>query len=337
MLRWGAEHGVFFPPLRISSLQSRTQVSRSGAGLLPSLRYPVAYLGAMVAAALAGAVVASTNATTALRGVIGLPVILSWLRYPYFLLLSWALIDPFIGSTAPFFNGSNLDSALTFPTLILVFTLPITRTFKRIPALPLFLAFVVWVLLGLNVSPLDHTEFLKQWLLLVDYVAVAVLAVKVVSTPRRMSGLITCLLVPAVAIGLYGIYGYATHQNILTTGNGPARITSIFSDAPTLALLLSNAVPLALYRVLTTRGPWRLLALSAVAVLVVGTGLTFSRGAIISVVICVVIMIMLVPSARLRIGLLGIAAAVVFVAAFANVGLLERFGELDTGTLNGRT
>jgi hypothetical protein len=318
-------------------MHSGPQVVRVGLRASASLRYPALYVGTMAAAVAAGAIIASHNATTTLRGLIGIPIILTWLRYPYFLLLSSVLIDPLVGSRIALFNGNNFDTALTVPTLIVFLTLPIIPTFRRIPALAFFSAFIVWVFLGIGVSPLDHSTFLKQWVLTLDGVAAAVLAVNVVTTPRRMSRLITFLLVAPVGIALYGIYGYITHQNVLVTGTGPARITSILSDAPTLAFLLSNVVPIALYRVVVTRGFSRLIALSVVLILLVATGLTFSRGAIISAVVSLVILIFLLPSARLKLGLVGLGAAVTGIAAVTNLGLFQRFSSSDTATLNGRT
>src|SRR5579884_2001989 len=297
----------------------------------------VVYVMAIAGSAIGGTYIARHNLTTSIKLLIGLPIIAVWLCYPYVLLLSWALIDPFIGSKAPFFNGNNFDTALTIPTLLLLFTIPVHRTFRRIPALALFGAFLIWVLLGINISPLDHTAFMKLWLIFVDYAAVALIASRVVSTESRLNGLIDALLVAPALIALYGIYGYATHQNVIVTDTGIPRITSIMSDAPTLALLVSNVVPLALYRVFTTREPRRALALFIAADLLAATALTFSRGAIISVTICIVVMTLLLPSVRMRLGMLAMIGIGLVAVLFSNVHLLERFAGTDTSSLNGRT
>jgi O-antigen ligase len=295
------------------------------------------YAGTALASAVAGAIIATHDTATSLKAIVGIPVIIAWIRYPFFLLASWVLIDPFIGSKTALLNGNNFVSALTIPVMLLAASLPLTRTFRAVPALGLFLAFLLWVLLGINVSPLDHGTFLKQWLIMIDFVAVAILSINFISTRDKLYRFIDIILIPPVIIALYGIYGYFTHQNVLHTGIGPARITSVFSDAPTLALLLSNVVPLALFRTFTSRGVRRVLVLTALAILLAGVALTFTRGAIISVAICLVVIVALLPSIRLRIAMLGLFALAVATASLTRLDVLQRFNSLDTATLNGRT
>src|SRR5581483_145250 len=100
------------------------------------------------------------------------------------------------------------------------------------------------------------------------------------------------------------------------------------------ALLVSNVVPLAFYRVFTTRGPRRVFALIVAADLLGATALTFSRGAIISVTICIVVMTLLLPSVRMRLSMLAMVGIGALVVLFSNVHLLERFAGTDTTSLN---
>jgi O-Antigen ligase len=318
-------------------LRLSTEANRSGLHVPERARLAALCMGAMAAAAATGAFIALHDAMSSLRGIVGLSIIASWLRYPYFLLLSWAVIDPFFGSSVTLVNGSNLDLALTVSTLLLVPTFPIKQMFKRVPALPVFLLFLSWVLLGISASPLDHAAFLKQWILLVDTAAVAVLAINILSTGWRLSRFIDMLLVAPVGIALYGIYGYVMHQNVIVTGTGPARITAIFSSAPPLALLLSNLIPLALFRVFTARRVERVVAFLAVCILLAAVGLTFSRGAIVSVAVCLLVAIIVFPSRRMKLAILGLGALVALVAAAGNLSLLERFSSTDVVTLNGRS
>jgi O-antigen ligase len=205
------------------------------------------------------------------------------------------------------------------------------------PALTLFLAFLLWILLGIGVSPLDHGSFLKQWTLFVDYVAVAVLTINVLSTRQRMSRFIDILLVVPLVMALYGIYGYLTHHNVIVSGTGPARITSFFQVAPALALFLSNVIPLALYRVFTTRKAGRVIAFVTLCALLAALGLTFSRGAIIGVILSLVIAVLLLPSRRVKLAALGLASLAALVVIVANVPLFARFFSIDLATVNGRT
>src|SRR5207249_3245224 len=50
------------------------------------------------------------NAIYALRVSLGSILILAALRYRYALLMTWVMLDAFIGSTLSFFNGNNFDT-----------------------------------------------------------------------------------------------------------------------------------------------------------------------------------------------------------------------------------
>src|SRR3989442_15287590 len=108
----------------------------------------------------------------------------------------------------PVFNGNNLDTALTAPTLLLMACMPLKQTFKRMPALAFLFLFLVWVFVGIGVSPAGTGLFLTQWTLLLDFAALGVLTINVLTTRQRLLKLIDALLIPATFVSLYGIYGY---------------------------------------------------------------------------------------------------------------------------------
>src|SRR5260370_16971704 len=148
------------------------------------------------------------------------------------------MIDVFIGSTLPFFNGNNLDTGLTAATLLLMPCLPIKQTFQRMPALAILLLYLIWALAGIGISPVGTGPFLTQWTLMLDCVAVGVLTINVLTTRQHLLKLIDALLIVAAFVSLYGIYGYFTRQNGVvdpTTSLFP--IYSFFCSPPSTPLL----------------------------------------------------------------------------------------------------
>jgi O-Antigen ligase len=300
-------------------------------------------VGAALVAAAAGIVSTFVSTMVAVRVTLGVPVILILARYRYLLLLLWALTDVFIGSVVPFFNGQNLDTALTVPLLIAMLILPVGRCFRRMPALVVLLAFLAWELAGIRLSPLDLVSFLKAWTLQLNYVAIAVLTICTVTTRRRLLVLIDCILVLFTALAVYGIYSYATHTNgTIDPTTGQFRIFIIYLDsAPSAALSLLLALPLALYRAITLRGPMRIAVWCAVALLVIAIVLTFSRLALISIALIFIVMAPFLPSRRMLVSLLGgVVGLIILVgilAAVHNTSIFARFFIADVATLNGRT
>ena len=111
--------------------------------------------------------------------------------------------------------------------------------------------------------------------------------------------------------------------------------------APTLALFLSVVVPLAFYRTLTLQGFKRIGGLLMLLVILVALGLTFARGAFISVPLGIIIMAFCLPSRKMKIGLfrglLVLAVLTVLLQIVGNVPIFSRFLNPDLLTLNGRT
>ena len=316
-------------------------VNLSSFGLSYDLRQWIVRIGTMIIVFIAGVISTLLNSLFALRAAIGSVIILAFLRYPYALLIAWALINAFIGSNVQFFNGNNFLSGLTVPTLLLMFCLPIRQTFKRMPTLIFLSLYLLWVFAGIRISAIGAGSFLTLWITFLDYVAIAVLTINLITTQQRMHRLIDAILIPATFISLYGIYGYFTRQNGVVDITSVFRIYSIYNAAPGLALLLSIIIPLAIYRTFTLRGYKRIGGLILILVFLMALGLTFARGAYISVPVSIIIMIFFLPSRKLRIGLLSgalvFALLLVLLATMGNVPIFDRFLNQDLATFNGRT
>lgn len=315
---------------------------------IPDLRLParlrtaLACLGAATLALAVGAVVPRLDVQLAIRIAVGLPLILLLVRYRYLLLIAWILMGTLVGSTLTVFTGNNIVTGLTIPTLLLLALTPISGTFKRAPALAVLFLYILWVFVGIGSSPLSTTDFVKEWLLYVDYAAVAVLVINLVSTRQRLLLLIDTMLVVGAFVALYGIAGYFTHQNgTYDPSTGTFRIVSVFAAAPPLTLFLSLVIPLAIYRAFVSCGLIRLGALGALCALMVAMGLTFSRGAILSIPLSFVIAALFLPSRRMRMSVLASTIGLVVLAAalatVAQVSILARFSGQDISSLNGRT
>jgi len=220
--------------------------------------------------------------------------------------------------------------------------MPIKQTFKRMPTLAFLLVYLLWVLASIGISAIGVGSFLTVWLTFLDYVAIGVLAINVLNTRQRVLRLIDAIMIPATFISLYGIYGYITRQNgELDPTISAYRIFSIYNAAPGLALFLSIVIPLAIYRTFTLRGYKRVGGLMLILLFLTALVLTFSRGALISVPVSILIMIFFLPSRRLKISLLSgtvvLAALIILVGIVGHVPIFDRFFGQDIATLNGRT
>ena len=292
---------------------------------------------------IAGITTTIINSAYALRIAFGSFVVLALLRFKYALLVVWILIDVFIGSTITFFSGNNLLSGLTVPTLLLMFVMPVKASFKRMPILPFLFAYLLWVFASIGISAIGVGQFLTLWIVYLDYVAVGVLVVNLITTRKKFMGLIDTIMILSLFISFYGIYGFFTKQNGLYDTNIASlyRIGSVFAAPPTLAFFLSMIIPLAFYRTITLQGKTRIIGIFYTLVFLVALGLTFTRGALISVPLSIIVMIFFLPSRKLKIGMLSgitvIAVAVVLLALFTDLPIFSRFLNGDITTLNGRT
>jgi len=335
--------GLLTPPQEVLDFVQRFDPDQRYGRLAYRTRQRLVRLLLALAVFVVGVMGVMNDAVYTLRIAFGSIIILAFLRYRYALLIAWAVINVFIGSKLPLFNGGNLLTGLTAPTLLLLFDLPIKQAFKRMPGLSIFFAYIFWVFISIAISPITASLFLTNWTSLLDYGSVALLVLFVLTTRRRTLLLIDAIVLPAIFISLYGIYGYFTKQNgISDTTTGLFRIDSIFgADPPTLALYLSIIIPPAIYRATTLPGIKRLLYTLVTLLLLVTLALTFTRGAYISIPLSLIVMVLLLPSRRLKLAMFcsitTIALLGILVINFAHIPLFDRFLNSDIGTLNGRT
>ena len=293
---------------------------------------------------IGGVVGVILNDLTALKAAFGSILILALLRYRLILLLVWIMIDVFIGSSVSFFNGSNFDSGLTLPVVLLMFYFPVKQTFKRMPALAFLLIYLFWVFASIFISAISTGAFLIIWFIFLDFVAVSVLTINVLTTQKRLTLIVDAVLLLSTIIAVYGIYGYFTKQNGIPDTQIPSlfRISSVFSQTPTaLAYFLTVVIPLSFYRITTLRGFKRIFGWVVTVLLLGALVLTFSRGAFIAFAVSLLILVIFLPSRKMRVGMIsGILVFGVLVAGVVVVGnipVFSRFFNTDISTLNGRT
>jgi O-antigen ligase len=308
---------------------------------LRRLTMRIGIAGAIFASGVIGLIL---NAAYTLRAALGALFLLAFLRYPYLLLIAWALISVFVGSTVSFFNGNNFDTGLTVATFLLMTTVPFTASLRRMPALTLLGLFLLWVLAGIGVSPLDTGTFLTRWLISVDFLGVSVLVMNLLTTKRLLHRLIDAILLVTTFISAYGVYGFFTKQNGVADAAVPVlfRSGSIFGDvAPSLAFFLCIIIPLAIYRTLTSDRLKRVIYLLVTLVSLASLVLTFTRTVFISFPLSIVIVIPLLPSRKLRAYLLSgafaLAALMIVLAVGLGLPIFDRFFNGDVTSLNGRT
>jgi O-antigen ligase len=280
------------------------------------------------------------NTLYTLRLSLGSSVILLLLRFRYVLLLAWVLF-PVVVRANPLLAGSNVLTGLTAPTLLLMTVMPLKETFKRLPPLALLLIFILWMLPGIFTSPLGFSAALTNWVIYLNYVAVGVLAINVLTTQRRIQLIINAMLLSGTFVALFGIYGYIIKQNGIVDPQVGFRIYAIFASSPSLALFLSLVTPLGFYCVLTSSGLKRLTYSLSIPILLTALVLTFTRGALISLPLSIGVIILLQPSRKMRIGLLwgtfGLFAFGALATIVGNIPIFNRFSSEDVATLNGRT
>ncbi len=291
----------------------------------------------------AGGVAGAVYVPNFWRYTFGIVVVFALIRYPYILLIGWACINVFIGSNLPLFNGANLLSGLTLPTLLLLFYLPTKLAFKRMPGIGFLFLYFIWILLSAGFSPMTGYEFTVVWSTLMDFVGAAVLMVLLINSREKLMNIIDLMIAPAIFIAFYGFYGFVIHQNgVVDPTTGLFRISSIFGDTPpTLGLYLSVLIPVTIYRLFTLKGFWKLTGgILVLITLVVAVALTLNRGTYIALGLMFAVIIVFMPSNKIK-GImlsssLAIGGLVVLVAAAANIPIFARFSNSDIGSLNGR-
>jgi len=304
-----------------------------------SLRRQIIRLGLVMTVFATGVAGVLLNPLYTLRIALGSVGMLALLRYRYVLLMAWVLITPVVNSF-PIFTNTNFLTGLTAPTLLLMTCMPIKRTFRRMPALAFLFLFSLWVFASIATSPLSIGVFLTTWITYLDFVALGILTVNVLTTERRVMGLIDAILLAFTYVALYGIYGYFTRQYGAPEPEAGFRIYSIFGSSPALGLFLSLGIPLALYRTLTLRGFKRIGGLIVMLALLVALAMTLDRGALIGVSLSLLIMTVFLPTRKRKSSLLRavlpLTVLVVLLLQAGNIPIFSRFFQQDTTTLNGR-
>jgi murein biosynthesis integral membrane protein MurJ len=328
------------PPAELLTLISKVKVFLWD--LLSGFDKKITYFGVIIVVFTLGIIGNILNSTYTLSIALGSVLIVALLRYRYVLLIAWVMLDAFIGSTVPFFNGNHLDTGLTVPTLLLMLALPVGQAFKRMSVLFLLLLYLLWVFASIGISQIGVGSFLITWLTYLDYLAVAVLTIYEITTQKLLRRIIDIIILEAGFVSLYGIYGYVTrHNGVIDPTTSLFRIYSIFTAAPPFALFLSVVIPLAVYRVFTLSGFKRVGMAFILLLMLVATALSFSRGAFVSVPISIVIFVLFIPSRKIKLILLSwmavLAASVVILVSAGNTSIFGRFLNQDVTTLNGRT
>lgn len=308
---------------------------------LSRLRSIVLYTAVTLGTLVFGAVATAYNALVALRASCGLLLVCCALRYPFGLLLCWAVLNICPGSSLVFLNGNNLDTLLILPIIGFLPWLPWKEIIRRLPGSLWLALYLGWVLLGIQLSPLDTQAFLTLWLTMLACVGAGILAMTLLTTYRRLTMLINVLLATASLTALYGLYGCVSYQQgELDPGTSLLRITSLFTQATTFAFYLSALLPLALYRCWYTRGTPRWLSIACAFCLLIALLLTFTRSAYLGLLPGLMLMIACLPVRRAR--WLSMAALVLLCAGMFIPGwngeppFFARFFKGDMLTLNGR-
>ena len=281
------------------------------------------------------------DALMTLRIGIGLLLLQCLLRYPFVLLLAWASLNVCLGSSLSAFNGTNLDMVLILPLLCVLTFLPWKEIIGRMPGLIWLALYLGWVLAGIGLSPLATRAFLTLWLTMLASVGVGALTIALVTTRRRLCRLVDTLLVTALLVALYSLYGFVTHQHgELDPDTSLFRVTSLFTQATTLAFYLSSLIPLAFYRCFYTRGVVRLIGIAIMLCLLGALLLTFTRSAYVSVFVGILIVALCLPVHRVRLlvicGLPLLCGVALYLGWSGHLLLLARFFNGDVATFNGR-
>lgn len=309
-------------------------------GVTSNLWMSIVRLGLILTVFAVGIAGVFINASYTLRIAIGSIVMLALLRYQYMILVIWLLSMPIIGAF-PILGNNNIQTILTVPTLLLLTGVPVMLAFRRMPALAFLFCFLLWALAGIGLSPIGLGAFLILWVSYLNYLALAVLTICLLTTKQRLLRLIDVILLASAFIALLTIYSYVTHgSGALITDDGTFRVALFFNAAPTLSLFLSLVVPLAIYSVITSKGFKRYCYLLLVLILLGAIVLTFTRGTFISVPLSLIVMIFLLPSRKMKIALSSsivlLAVLIIFLQTMVHFPILDRFFSDDLATLNGR-
>lgn len=293
---------------------------------------------AMVLFAVVAAVTVR-DATQGLRLAVGMALAALFLGSPYGLLLTW-------GGAAAFYSvyvwGHSIGYVLALGSLP-AFAVLLAREWRTRREWPVatwaYLAFLLWVVVGIKRSPLSHSQFGIDWLGFLDYGLVFVLAVFLLTTRKRLEQFITVVLMTSTALAALGVAEYALRFGGYQDPSSSLlfRVAGIFGWSNSFAFFLTLVLPLCIYRVLTVTSVQRLLWSGALALHAAALALTFVRTAFIAVIAMVVVAALLAERRWRKPLLVGVAACVgVGALGMLVPGVRVRLLENLT-TLNART
>src|SRR5262249_49847513 len=133
-LRWQiGKLDLMTPPTELLKfLESVTNPLRK---LFDGLRATFTQICIAIGVFLAGLIGNFLNSAYTLRIAVGSILVVFLTRYPFALVIIWALVSVVMTDTIPIFINSNILTALTIPTLLLMIYLPVGAVLKRMPAL----------------------------------------------------------------------------------------------------------------------------------------------------------------------------------------------------------
>lgn len=283
----------------------------------------------------------TSNAVQGLRLSIGAVLGVIFLRSPFGLLLTW-------GALGAFYSVYVFDHSLGY--VLALGSLPafgvlVWREVRERRRWPLgiwaYALFLVWVLLGVQLSPLSHSQFAIDLLGYLDYGLLVILAIAVLRTPRRFERFITVVLYSGTLLALLGIIEYLLRFGGYQQPDARFiyRVAGIYGWSNSFGFYLSLITPLATYRVLTApkgrRLPW-VLSLGAILSALV---LTFVRTALVDLAIMVIVAAPLLERRIRKPLMIGVAVCAAVGGALLlipGLGLQSRLLQNVT-TLNART
>ncbi|HLZ25606.1 MAG TPA: murein biosynthesis integral membrane protein MurJ [Ktedonobacterales bacterium] len=345
--------GLFHPPEQLRNIHPFASVSMRlrrtptadkrrflepiGATLGGALRN----LALAIAAIAAIGAVTAYNAVQGLRLSVGAVLAVIFVRSPFGLLLTWAALGAFY-SVYIFDHSLGYVLALgSLPAFALLIWHELRERRRWPPGIWAYALFLLWVLFGVKLSPLSHSQFGIDWLGYLDYALVFILAIAELRTPRRFERFVTVLLCSAMLLALLGIAEYVLRFGGFQQPGARLiyRVSGIYGWSNSYGFYLVLVLPLALYRVMTVprgrRLPWGLVLGAVTSALL----LTFVRTAFVSVFLLVLVAAFLLDRRMRRLLLRGLAVMVVLggiLLLIPGLGVQKRLLQNLT-TLNART
>ncbi|MGH2515072.1 MAG: murein biosynthesis integral membrane protein MurJ, partial [Ktedonobacterales bacterium] len=317
--------GLLHPPEQLKNMHPIASVTgrlRKPAGtrrrrlLEPLGDTPLRALRNLALVAVAFAVVGVVTAYNAVQGLrlsVGALLAVLFLRSPFGLLLTWAAVGAFY-SVYVFDHSLGYVLALgSLPAFALLIWYELLQRRRWPLGIWAFALFLIWVLFGIKLSPLSHSQFGIDWLGFLDYGLVFILAVAELRTPRRFERFITVLLCSATLLAALGLVEYVFRFGGFQQPGARFiyRVSGIYGWSNSYGYYLALVLPLAIYRVMTAPRQRRVLWALVVGVIACALLLTFVRTALVAVFLMLVVAAFLLDRRMRTLLLRGLAVVVV--------------------------